>query len=131
MRETTGTLTFQEAKEAYEQLYESSNEKRKFTLRLYILYAFNDEHGRIGLEHSQESDDFKFFKENCLELIKMKKTIPTLKAELYREIGDFEECISYLDSLEPASGFEEKVRQQIRMMATVGRSSVFQLMPGE
>ena len=113
----TGTLTFQEAKEALEQLYESSDEKRRFILRLYVLYAFNDEHIRSGKQHSCKSDDYKYFVENCREMIKMERTIPTLRAELYREIGEFDKCIEYLDSLEPASEHENKVREMIREKA--------------
>lgn len=44
----TGELNFEEAREALEQLYESSNEQRRFVLRLYVLYAFNDKYGRKG-----------------------------------------------------------------------------------
>ena len=40
----TGELNFEEAREALEQLYESSNEQRRFVLRLYVLYAFNDKY---------------------------------------------------------------------------------------
>jgi hypothetical protein len=129
MLESTGTLSFKEAKEAFEQLYKTSTPSRQFVLRLYILYSFNDQYGRAGLKYLLDSEDYLFFKENCLELIKMRKTIPTLKAELYREIGEFEKCISYLDSLKPAKGFEEQVRFQIRSMALLERSEVFQLIP--
>ena len=112
-----GTLTFQEAKEALEQLYESSNEERRFILRLYVLYAFNDKYIRSGHQHSCKSDDYKYFVENCKEMLKMPQTIPTLRAELYRERGEFEQCIEYLDSLETAGEHENKVRAMIREKA--------------
>ena len=113
----TGTLNFQEAREALEQLYESSELKRRFTLRLYVLYAYNDMYGRSGVIPLDGSEDQLFFEENCRELIKMERTIPTLRAELYREIGEFDKCIEYLDSLEPAGEHENKVRAMIREKA--------------
>ena len=123
----TGTLNFQEAREALEQLYESSELKRRFTLRLYVLYAYNDMYGRSGVIPLDGSEDQLFFEENCRELIKMERTIPTLRAELYREIGEFDKCIEYLDSLEPAGEHENKVREQIKERALIGDRTVFRL----
>ena len=123
----TGTLNFQEAREALEQLYESSDLKRKFTLRLYVLYAYNDMYGRSGVIPLDGSEDQLFFEENCRELIKMERTIPTLRAELYREIGEFDKCIEYLDSLEPAGEHENKVRELIKERALIGDRTVFRL----
>lgn len=123
----TGILNFQEAKEALEQLYESSDEKRRFILRLYVLYAYNDMYGRSGVIPLDASEDQLFFEENCREMIKMERTIPTLRAELYREIGEFDKCIEYLDSLEPASEHENKVRDLIKERALIGDRTVFRL----
>ena len=123
----TGTLNFQEAREALEQLYESSELKRRFTLRLYVLYAYNDMYGRSGVIPLDGSEDQLFFEENCRELIKMERTIPTLRAELYREIGEFDKCIEYLDSLEPAGEHENKVRELIKERALIGDCTVFRL----
>ena len=123
----TGTLNFQEAREALEQLYESSELKRRFTLRLYVLYAYNDMYGRSGVIPLDGSEDQLFFEENCREMIKMERTIPTLRAELYREIGEFEKCVEYLDSLEPAGEHENKVRELIKERALIGDRTVFRL----
>lgn len=123
----TGTLNFQEAREALEQLYESSDLKRRFTLRLYVLYAYNDMYGRSGVIPLDGSEDQLFFEENCREMIKMERTIPTLRAELYREIGEFDKCIEYLDSLEPASEHENNVRELIKERALIGDRTVFRL----
>lgn len=123
----TGTLNFQEAREALEQLYESSDLKRRFTLRLYVLYAYNDMYGRSGVIPLDGSEDQLFFEENCREMIKMERTIPTLRAELYREIGDFDKCIEYLGSLEPAGEHENNVRELIKERALIGDRTVFRL----
>ena len=122
----TGELNFQEAREALEQLYESSNEDRRFTLRVYVLYAFNDMYGRRGLKYLEDSDEYQYFVENCREMIKMKQTDATLKAELYREIGEFDKCLAYLDTLEPGNDVENDVREMIRQRALDGDRMVFQ-----
>lgn len=123
----TGELNFEEAREALEQLYESSNEKRRFILRLYVLYSFNDKYGREGLKYRYDCEDYLYFVENCREMIKMSQTNPTLRAELYREIGEFEQCVQYLDSIEPVIGYENEVREQIRKRALNGDRMVFAL----
>ena len=110
-----------------EQLYESSDLKRRFTLRLYVLYAYNDMYGRSGVIPLDGSDDQLFFEENCREMIRMERTIPTLRAELYREIGEFDKCVEYLDSLEPAGEHENKVRELIKERALIGDRTVFRL----
>ena len=123
----TGELNFDEAREALEQLYESSNEKRRYVLRRYVLYSFNDKYGREGQYFHYDSDDYLYFVENCREMIKMKQTDSTLRAELYREIGEFDQCVKYLDSIEPATGYENEVRELIRQRALNGDRMVFQL----
>ena len=123
----TGDLNFEEAREALEQLYESSNEKRRFILRLYVLYAFNDKYGREGLKYLLDCEDYLYFVENCREMIKMEPTNSTLRAELYREIGEFDQCVQYLDSLEPAGEYENQVREQIRQRALDQDRMVFAL----
>ena len=123
----TGDLNFEEAREALEQLYESSNEKRRFILRLYVLYAFNDKYGREGLKYLLDCEDYLYFVENCREMIKMEQTNSTLRAELYREIREFDQCVQYLDSLEPAGEYENQVREQIRQRALDQDRMVFAL----
>ena len=123
----TGDLNFEEAREALEQLCESSNEKRRFILRLYVLYAFNDKYGREGLKYLLDCEDYLYFVENCREMIKMEQTNSTLRAELYREIGEFDQCVQYLDSLEPAGEYENQVREQIRQRALDQDRMVFAL----
>ena len=123
----TGELNFEEAREALEQLYESSNEKRRFILRLYVLYSFNDKYGRESLKYRYDCEDYLYFVENCREMIKMEQTNHTLRAELYREIGEFEQCIQYLETLEPAGEYENHVRDMIRQRALDGDKMLFQL----
>lgn len=49
----TGDLSFEEAKEAFYQLYEGASDERKYLIRLLIVYAYND-----GIrEHRMYYDD--------------------------------------------------------------------------
>lgn len=120
-------MNFEEAREALEQLYDSSDEKRRFILRLYVLYSFNDKYGREGLKYRFDCEDYLYFVENCRDMIKMEQTNSTLRAELYREIGEFDRCVQYLDSLEPAGEYENQVREQIRQCALSKDRMVFEL----
>ena len=96
-------------------------------MRLYVLYAFNDKYGRKELEYLLDCDDYLYFIENCKEMIKMDQTNSTLRAELYREIGEFDQCVKYLDSLEPVKDYENEVRCKIRERALAEDRKVFAL----
>ena len=119
-------LSFTQAKEAFEQLHSSSNEKRILELRMHILYGYNDAYGRYD-DTEPSKEDYLYFEANCRELIKTESISKTLKAELYREIGEFNKCLSLLDSLSPTNGYEDVVRKQIRAQAQSGNQKVFQL----
>ena len=84
-------------------------------------------YGREGLLFLNDSEDYMYFIENCREMIKMEQTNSTLRAELYREIGEFDQCVQYLDSLEPAGEYENQVREQIRHRALNRDRMVFEL----
>ena len=120
-------LTFAEAKEAMAQLYEISNEKKRYILREHVLYGYNDIYSRESICELPSEEDREFFIENCKELIKMPQTGETLKAELYREIKEFEMCIEYLDSITTDDPKEQSIRNQIREKAMNRESGVFEI----
>ena len=123
----TGHLSYQELREAFMQLYESATEDQKYVLHLNILYSYNDRYRKDGSAEVEFGEEYDFFVQNCQMLLKMNRVIPTLCAELYREIGEFEQCVQYLDSIEPVTGYENEVREQIRKRALDGDRMVFQL----
>lgn len=124
----TGALSFPEAREALEQLYGSSSDERRFLLRLLVLHTYNDKYGRAPRRYAGEDDtDRAYFIQNCRAMTEMAQTNGTLKAELFREIGDFEMCLRTLDSLGPAEGYENSVRGRIREKALQSDSKVFML----
>lgn len=120
-------LTFAEAKEAMAQLYEISNEEKRYILRKHVLYGYNDIYSRESICELPSEEDREFFIENCKELIKMPQTRETLKAELYREIKEFETCIEYLDSITTDDPKEQSIRNQIREKAMDRELGVFEI----
>ena len=123
----TGHLTFSEAKEAIAQLYEISVANRKYLLRTHVLYGYNDIFERDDIVEIPTEEDREYFIHNCKEMIKMPQTSDTLKAELYREIGEFDRCIEYLDTLTTDDPEEQLIRDQIRDKALNRTASVFEI----
>lgn len=122
----TGALNFNEAKAALEQLYDGSSEDRRFLLRLLVLYTYNDIYRYVPAGTTVKHDENRpFFIENCRAMTEMAEAGGTLRAELFREIGDFEMCLQTLDSLAPAVGYESSVRERIRDKALNSDSTVF------
>lgn len=126
----TGELDFYEMREAFRQRYEQADSKRRFLLRMYVLYSYNDMFYRYANELAPVSpteEDRAFFEENCRELIRMEQTDDTLKAELMRESGDFQGCVDFLERLGPADEYELKVREKIDDRACINDSTVFEI----
>lgn len=120
-------LTFAEAKEAMAQLYESADLQKRYILRTHVLYGYNDLFGRGSICDLPSDEDQQYFIENCKELIKMPQTKETLRAELYREIKEFEKCIEYLESITTDDPKEQTIRNQIRENALNRVSWVFEV----
>lgn len=107
-------------------LYDESDEDRRFTLRTYVVYAYNDKYCRVSDETPTDIEAM-LFKNNCLKLAEMTMTEGTFKAELFREAGEFQLCIDTLDSLSPTEEFEMKVRDLIREHAENEDAKVFKI----
>lgn len=82
-----------------------------FNHRFRIWGSFNDEFRRPQNAPQPSEEDFAIFKDNALHLIEMQS--PIIQAELYREIGMFDECLALLDSIqtedEGAKGFMDAI----------------------
>ncbi len=92
----TGDLPLEYLKEAVTQLQPTGNDEH--ILRINILWAFNDRYG--DMEQSDiPAEEWEYHMDNIRHLLQM--NIDTMfRAELYREIGDFEQAIQILQSLE-------------------------------
>lgn len=104
-----GLLTFPEMKEAFAQLAEEGfqDEKEESAVRMMLHHAYNDYYYRSGDNKDILEEDKTLFRDNALWLINNLIYDDVMKAEFYREIGDFDTARSILDAVV----FEEKVTQ--------------------
>ena len=109
----TGDLPLEYLQQALDQLQPTGDDES--ALRFYILWAFNDRYG--DMEQSDiPVDEWEYHVDNVHHLVQM-DIEDLLKAELYREIGEFELAIQFLKSLEVTEETKElyhKILQQAK-----------------
>lgn len=116
----TGRLSFEEMKEALLKLEKDSlNLEEEFALRMEFLHRYNDAFRNYDDETDEDDTEDFFWKHsdedkrlnhrNLMALIAMMDETDNdrlpLIAELYREAGEFEKCISIMKVYQPDSGF--------------------------
>lgn len=129
----TGRLSFPEMKEAMNQLLTDSLSKNEvITLRREFLHRFNDCY-RGENPNEPKPEDLKLNQSNILALIplidKSDAESALFLAELHREAGNFNECISILESFNSQYAFLNTVADQIRTHAKNSDPSIFLLTP--
>ena len=94
----TGELPLEYLKEALTQLQPTGSDEQ--TLRVYILWAFNDRYGDKE-QSAIPAAEWEYHMDNVQHLLQM--NLDTLfRAELHREIGDFEQAIQLFEALNVA-----------------------------
>lgn len=124
----TGTLTFLEMKEAFAQLTNEKpklNHKEQVSLRWTLHHAYNDYYHRTDEKKTVAKSDHVLFCENALWLIDNFLRDNILKAEFYREIGEFEKAKAMIDSVQPNNDFVKSIAQQIRQRIDNKETEVF------
>lgn len=111
-----GLLTYPEMKEAFIQLSEEGfvNQKEETIVRMMLHHAYNDYYYRSDDNKEVSAEDKKLFRENGIWLIGNLITDSVLKAEFYREIGDFEIAHDILESVEVENEFLKRIVSQIQ-----------------
>ena len=106
----TGDLPLEYLKQALAQLQPTGDDES--ALRFYILWAFNDRYG--NMEQSDiPIEEWEYHMNNVQHLLQM--DIDNLfRAELYREIGDFEKAIQILETLEVTNDKKDLYNQMIQ-----------------
>ncbi len=140
-----GTLTFDESRHAYVQFvlereyykiisifgprFKMLTENHPVLLQT-IIYAYNNEHGRIGVEDNNK-DDYLFFTKRLEEMVLLspKELDPFLRAEYYRELGNFETCLTLLDYIQPIDDYQKSFISQVRRKALNQDKNVFLIGP--
>ena len=121
-----GNLPYTHLKKALSQLLaEGIDSKDEYDVRLMIVQAFND------LYYNCPSDDIpleeiNYIKENIRCLLPYCNDL-LLKAELHREIGEFDEAVSLLENLKDPNRFQQSISQRIRERSIAKDVKVFLL----
>ena len=129
----TGELGYDESLEAYGQLYDAATDAQRFQLCINLLYAFNDRFHRFPEDATAENHPNDGEKELARTVIGQlidlnpRGELDLLTAELYREKGDFAECLRILDAIQESLGSVRFVADQIRAHAVSGDPVVFEL----
>lgn len=126
-----GLLSYAEMKEAFVQLskegYEDPNEEPN--VRVMLHHAYNDYYHR-GKEHPEiVAADWNLFVDNAKWLIDNVLDDDILKAEYYREIGEYDKSLSLLESRNRTDdSFLEQFVEEVREKAANKDNRVFQIM---
>lgn len=126
-----GTLSYEEMKEAFLQLQNNvTGTDMEIPLRLSFIHSFNDAF-RYETKETREDNDWELHRSNILGIIPLLEnqggdSIPVV-AEFYREIGDFDKCLSVLAGYTPSSEFQKSVCDEIERKAKKSVSMVFEI----
>ena len=123
-----GLLTYEEMKQAFAQLMEAGDltQDEEANVRMMLHHAHNDNFRSEQMSEFTD-DDLTLFRENAMWLIKNIITDNVMKAEFYREIGDFDEAKSILDEVHASDPFYITLVDKIQDKIANRDSAVFQL----
>ena len=138
---TTGILSYKEWKEAFAQLNIDPTLDAHDISVIYmrLIQAFNDHYyrGPAPAIYTKESvppeEEFKYIEKIIIEFIKSTEwkynSNLLLKAELYREIGDFSQCKQTLNTIDISclDDYERNIFKGISQRADAREKKVFKL----
>ena len=107
----TGKLSFDEAVEAFGELNGCSDDKLE-NLSVVVAWAFND---IIREKLTPTPEQYAKFKDIISSTLEHPIFVGNelLRAELYREIGEFEECLNILSEYAPEESFLAVIKEKI------------------
>lgn len=138
---TTGNLSYKEWKEAFVQLIAEPtlDDHDKSVIYMHLIQAFNDHYyrGPAPAIYTKESvpteDEFRYIEGIISEFINKTEwkynSNLLIKAELYREIGDFANCEKTLNAIDISclDNFERNIFNCISQKAEAGDKKVFMI----
>ena len=124
-----GLLSYPVMKEAFIQLSEEGfvNEEEETKVRMMLHHAYNDYYYRSYDNKEINAEDKTLFHENGSWLIDNLITGNVLKAEFYREIGEFEVAHDILESVEVEDEFLKRIMTQIQERVQNNDCRVFKI----
>lgn len=139
----TGSLTYPEMKQAFLMLEESVKSKdSEKALRIAFLHSFNEafrvyekaswDEDEGPADHKQRSEtDYSLHRSNLQAIITaLDVTNPDnipFAAELYRELGRFDDCIALLDNFKTDNKNLQAIVNNIREKALIKNDKVFEI----
>lgn len=124
-----GWLSFDDAIEAFNALNDDERQQRLELLTIIIAWAFNDMIRNKEVPSQEQYEVFKTTVSNNLKQPILSNN-QLLKAELYREIGEFDECLATLEKFNPENEFLADIRKQIMDRAQKQDDKVFVIIKG-
>ena len=124
-----GNLSYEQIKEAinqYDQVVLTQDDE--IALRLLFVNIYNDTFQREGVAHDAQptADDKTLLRKQVLRLEQIwNNAEDLLRAELYREIAEFEQATKILDALTIDKPFTEYMVSRIRQLAESGQTQAF------
>jgi len=124
-----GNLSYEQIKEAISQYDQVVLEQEdEIALRLLFVNIYNDTFQREGVAHDAQptADDKTLLRKQVLRLLQIWDCAEDLfRAELYREISEFEQATKILDALTIGRPFTEYMASRIRQLADSGQTQAF------
>ena len=121
-----GELPYSNLKDALAEL--STNKmkgKNEYVVRMMVLHAYNDLYGYTD-KNDIPVEELEFMRQNILRLIPLSEDM-MLRSELYREIGEFEKCLTTLTHIHPRSQFEKMIVSKIKEHCMQKETKIFTL----
>ena len=124
-----GTLSYPEMKEAFNQLLAEgfADDKEESSIRLMLHHVYNDYYFRSGDDKTIPEEDKSIFRTNALWLIENVIKDNVLKAEYYREVGDFETAQSLIESYKTDDDFIKSIIEGVKERIANKDSRVFRV----
>ena len=126
-----GNLSFEQANDAFDELYNSKlEEENKMQLLFLWLYKYNDKYGGREGENCPERCPESIAERRAAivdTLLDSQADNVLLCAELHREIGEFDKCIELATPLADGKDFSAEVARKFIEHAKMEDSKVFQL----
>lgn len=119
-----GYLSYESLKEALVEL--DPKGKKEKELRMMLLWAYNDKYGQmhnVKILPAELESERKFFRENAIALFRLRPDDYLLHAELFRELGEFDNCLAVLDKI--VDNKQSRDYARIRERARSKDSNVF------
>lgn len=116
-------------KEVFAQLSSDGfqGEEEETHVRIMLHYAYNDYYYRSEDKKEDNEEDRKLFHDNALWLIENFISDNLLKAEFYREIGEFEASHNVLKSVEVEEGYLKDILSSIQKRLELKDCEVFRI----